>query len=108
MLILKGKSMKSEIVSNLMQDGGSICYAYDNMPVVYGEYAFFVDKNECSLEDFFNEIYSDFTAVFQDDYCKYLIIYTNETENTLKKYIDWIEEHRIIFRCCQILITCRD
>lgn len=109
MLILKGSSMKSEIVNSLMRDGGSICYAYDDMPVTYGEYAFFVDKNEYALEDFFQEIYFDFPIVCQDDdYCKYLIIYTNEREDTIRKYIDWMENNRSVFRCCQILITCKD
>ena len=108
MLILKGNSMKSEIVNSLMRDGSSICYAYDDMPVTYGEYAFFVDKKEYPLEDFFNEIYSDFIDTYKDDYYKYLIIYTNEKEDTLKQYNDWIEENRIVFRCCQILITCKD
>lgn len=108
MLILKGNSMKSEIVNSLMRDGHSVCYAYDDMPVVYGEYAFFVDKKECSLEDFFNEVYSDFVAMCQDDCYKYLIIYTNEKKGTLKKYIDWMEKNKSIFHCCQILITCKD
>lgn len=108
MLILKGNSMKSEIVNSLMRDGHSVCYAYDDTPVIYGEHAFFVDKRECPLWVFFDRLYSKFIDTYKDDYYKYLIIYTNEKEDTLKEYIDWIKENRIAFRCCQILITCKE
>lgn len=110
MLILKGNSMKSEIVNRIMEYGDSICFVYYNNPVVYSnsDNNFFVNKNEYSLEDLFNEIDSMFEKDLYNEYFRYLIIYTNEKENRLKKHIDWMEENRTAFRCSEILITCVD
>lgn len=109
MLILKGNAMKSEIINRIMEYGDSICFTYYDNPVVYSnsDNNFFVNKNEYSLEDLFNEIDSMFEKDLYNEYFRYLIIYTNENENKLKRYIDWMEENRIAFRCSEILITCK-
>lgn len=108
MLVLKGNAGKSEIINSIMKDNGFICYAYYDMPVIYGDNAFIVDSNEYSLKEFFDGIYSEFVDVLHDEYYRYLIIYTNNKENELKQYIDWIKENRKVFRCGQILITCTE
>lgn len=108
MLILKGNSMKSDVVYRIMGQEDSICFVYYNEPVIRGGNSIFVDKNKYSLEDLFNEIDSMFEKDFYDEYFRYLIIYTNEKESKLKEYIDWMEENRIAFRCSNILITCVD
>lgn len=108
MLILKGDSMKSDVVYRIMGQEDSICFVYYDEPVICSSNSIFVNKNEYSLEDLFNEIDSMFEKDFYDEHFGYLIVYTNEKESNLKKYIDWMEENRITFRCRNILITCID
>ena len=107
MLILKGKTSKSDVVNRIMQSEDSICFIYsDSKNIIYGDTVFFVDKTMYSLENFLQEIKSVFGNVFYNKQFKYLIIYTNESEENLNSFIHQLEENKNMFQCTEIIVTC--
>lgn len=106
MLILKGNAGKSRVIDILMEQTGSVCFVYNDYPLIFN--AICVDSKEYSLDDFFNEIEFMFEKDFATEYFQYLLIYTNEKERSLKRYLKWLEDNRQALRCGQIIITCRE
>lgn len=106
MLILKGNSMKSDIINSIVQNRKCICFEYHDNPVCFE--SFFVDSSKYTLDDLINEIDSIFESSFCDTFFDYLLVYTNEKENTLKKYCKWLEDNRRALRCREIIVTCVD
>lgn len=107
MLILKGKTSKSDVVNRIMQSEDSICFIYsDSKNIIYGDTVFFVDKTIYSLENFLQEIKSVFGNASHDKQFKYMIIYTNESEENLNSFIHQLEEDKNMFQCTEIIVTC--
>lgn len=106
MLILKGKAMKSDILNSIAQNRKCICFEYHDNPVCLE--SFFVDSSKYTLDDLFNEIDFIFEKDFYDTYFNYLLIYTNEKEDDVKRYSKWLEDNRRVLRCGEIIITCVD
>lgn len=107
MLILKGITSKSDVVNRIMQSEDSICFIYsDSKNIIYGDTVFFVDKTMYSLEKLLQEIKSAFSNVSHDKQFKYLIIYTNESEENLSNFTHQLEENKNMFQCTEIIVTC--
>lgn len=106
MLIIKGENQKSVLANILMDKTKSICFQYYDEPVVY--YSVCLDNRKCSLSDFIEYIAEELKRVnaYKIHY-DYLIIYTNEKEEDLKKLIEWLNEHRWRIWCNDILVMCK-
>lgn len=107
MLVLKGKTSKSDVVNRIMQSEDSICFVYsDNKNIIYGDTVFFVDKTQYSIENLLQEIKSVFGNAFYNKQFKYLIIYTNKSEKNLNSFIHQLEKDKSMFQCAEIIVTC--
>ena len=106
MLILKGKTMKSDILNSIAQSRKCICFEYHDNPVCFE--SFFVDSSKYTFDDLLNEIDFVFEKNFYDTYFDYLLIYTNEKEDDVKRHSKWLEDDRQVLRCREIIITCVD
>lgn len=106
MLILKGNGGKSIVLNDLAGCTDSICFEYYDMPVVH-EGSIWVNSNDYSLVD----LQAAITEVMdENDYSYiYLIIYTNEKEEDLKDFIEWLDNNEAMFqfRCSNIILACK-
>ena len=103
MLIVKGRNGKSVLVQILADHTESICFEYHDYPVMYGSYC--IDSEIYSLSDFI-----DFIKEFDDDkeHYDYLIIYTNEKEDSLKELIDFLNKHKLNISHKDIIVMCKE
>lgn len=105
MLLLKGNNGKSRVVNDILNTTSSICF-------VYNEYPLFKDGiclnsgvhtleqlKECIIEE----------VVGYQEFYDYLIIYTNQTEDNLKDFIDWLNSNPPIpyHIYGNIIVTCK-
>ncbi len=106
MLILKGDCGKSKIVDIMMDKTDSICFVYNDYPLIYN--AFGIDSRLYSLKDFLKCISDGITkAVIDDKHYDYLLVYTNQSEEDLKDIIDWLDKYRWNINCRDIILTCK-
>lgn len=106
MLIVKGETQKSVLVNILMEETDSICLDYNNRPVIYNSIS--CNKAIYSLGDFMQCIAEECQRLnAYGVHCDYLIIYTNEKEEDLKEFIDWLDYYRWEIPCKDILVTCK-
>ena len=105
MQILKGVG-KSYTISYLLKYADCTFFEYTSCPIFNEGY--FIDSNEYSLHDLMDCIREDYEAVYEDGHLEYLIIYTNEKEEDLKQYIDYIKKNESLYDFTEILITCRE
>lgn len=106
MLIIKGDYGKSRIVDILMAHTNSICFVYNNYPLIYESIC--VDSNEYSLENFLECISDELKeATIKDKHYDCLLVYTNQNEEDLKKIIDWLEKYKFKIPCRDIVLTCK-
>lgn len=106
MLILKGDKGKSKFLYNLM--GNNLCFEYCDYSVNLGGY--WLSSLHHTIEGFKNYIeaclYKE-DIHCMDNFCEYLIIYTNEKEEDLKDFISWLKDNERWFLCRDILIVCK-
>ena len=106
MLIVKGGYGKSRIIDILMAHTNSICFVYNNYPLIYESIC--LDSNEYSLVDFLECISDELKdSVVKDKHYDYLLVYTNQNEENLKEIIDWLEKYKFKIPCRDIVLTCK-
>jgi hypothetical protein len=105
MLIVKGKTQKSVLANILLDKTNSVCFQYYDSPVIWDSIC--VDSNEYSLCDFMECIAGEFQEVNDDNHYDYLIIYTNEYEEVLRDFIDWLDKSVCKYFCKDILVMCK-
>lgn len=106
MLIVKGDYGKSRVVDILMAHTNSICFVYNNYPLIYESIC--VDSNEYSLEDFLECISDELKdAVIKDKHYEYLFVYTNQNEKDLQDIVSWLDKYRCRLPCRDIVVTCK-
>lgn len=106
MLILKGKCGKSRVIDLLMDKTYSICFVYNDYPLIQGSIC--VDSVQYSLEDFIKCISEEMKeAIIHDIDYDYLLIYTNKSENEICTLIDWLDKHEFKIPCRDIILTCK-
>lgn len=106
MLILKGNGGKSVVLNDLAECTDSICFEYYNIPVVHKN-SIWVNSNYYSLVDLQSAIAG---VMDENDYTYiYLIVYTNEKEEDLKYFIEWLNNNETMFRyrCENIILACK-
>lgn len=105
--ILKGKSGKSRTVDDLLKNTESICYVYYDLSLPLYGYSKFVNSHKHSLNDLKEAIMLDNDKQNYDSFLDYFIIYTNNTENELQEFLQWLElfEHQI--NANTIIVTCK-
>ena len=106
MFIVKGKVRKSILANILMDKTNSICFQYYDMPVVLNSIC--VDSREYSLANFIECIEEEFAMMDIGKHYDYLIIYTNESEENLKEFIDWMNDYKYAIPCKDVLIMCKE
>ena len=106
MLIVKGDYGKSRVIDILMAHTNSICFVYNDYPLIYESIC--VDSNEYSLENF-SECISDVLkdAIIKDKHYEYLLVYTNQNEEDLKKIVDWLDKNKFNIPCRDVIVTCK-
>lgn len=106
MLIVKGDCGKSRVVDVLMAHTNSICFVYNNYPLIYESIC--VDSNEYSLEKFLECISDELKyAAISDKHYDYLLVYTNQSEEDLQDIINWLDKHKFKIPCRDIVLTCK-
>jgi hypothetical protein len=106
MLIVKGDCGKSRVIDVLMAHTDSICFVYNNYPLIYKSIC--VDSGEYSLENFLECISNELKeAVVNDKHYDYLLIYTNQNEEDLKEIVDWLKKYKFNIPCRDIVLTCK-
>lgn len=106
MLLLKGDVGKSIVLNDLAGCTDSLYFVYYDTPVVCDD-SIWVNSNEHSLIDLQSAI-TEIMAENEYSYI-YLIIYTNEKEEDLKDFIEWLNENETMFkfRCANIIVACK-
>lgn len=109
MLMLKGSHGKSRVMEILMDKTNSICFIYNDYPVIYNTLnGFYVDSKECSLERFIEFISKELKhAAINDRHYDYMLVYTNENEENLHEVIDWLNKYQLRFPCRDIILACK-
>lgn len=103
MQILKGIG-KGYTVSYILQSASCACVEYNDYPLFDG--SIFLDKRKYSLHTLIDCIREEYECVFENNHMEYLIIYTNEKEENLKPYIDYMKRSELLYDFTHILITC--
>lgn len=103
MQILKGTG-KSYTILHILNDTKCACVEYYDQPLFDG--SIFLDKRKYPLRTLMDCIREEYEDVFEDNHMEYLIIYTNEKEEDLKPYIDYLNRNRSLYDFTEILITC--
>ena len=106
MLIVKGKTRKSALAYIMLNETYSRCFVYNDSPVING--AICLDSTEYSLEDF-KECITEWHAddVYPDGYYDYLIIYTNQMEEELRDFIDWLDKNTLLLNYKDAIVMCK-
>lgn len=106
MLLLKGENGKSAVLNDLGMCTDSICFEYYDMPVVCKN-SIWINSNDYSLID----LQAAITEIMDDNEYTYiyLIVYTNEKEEDLKDFIEWLNDNEAMFkyRCANIILACK-
>lgn len=106
MLMIKGDNGKSVVANILLDSTNSKCFVYNDYPVINNSLC--VDSTKYSLAEFMQCIKEYHTNIAHpDDQYDYLIIYTNQTEISLKRFIGWLVEYNNFFCCKDIIVMCR-
>ena len=104
MLVLKGENGKSKVIGAILEETNSICFVYNDYALF--EDSIWLDSRMYTLEHLKLCITQEIVR-FKEDY-DYLIIYTNQTENYLKYFIDWLNDYQptsCVYR--NIIVTCK-
>lgn len=106
MLILRGNAGKSRIIDILMNHTKSIGFVYNDYPLIYESIC--VDSTQYSMNDFV-ECISDAMKdyVVNGERYSYLLIYTNQKEEELRKLTDWLERYKWRLPIMDIIVTCK-
>lgn len=105
MILLKANEGKSAIINCLCKYTNSICFEYYKDSVIYDTKSVYVNSNEYFLIDLQNTIVE---VMSENDYpYMYLVVYTNETEDRLKDFINWLNENKPLFHCMDIIVACK-
>lgn len=106
MLILKGNAGKSRIIDILMSKTNSACFVYNDYPLIYKSIS--VDSSQYSIDDFV-ECISDTMKdyIVNDEHYQYLLIYTNQKEEDLRKLTDYFDKYKWMIPFVDIIITCK-
>lgn len=117
MLILKGNSMKSDVVNHIMQTSNSICFEYSDKPVCKN--SFYMDSTRHSLPLLLAQIdatlmHSNNNELIEVDGVRfdYIIIYTNvkESDIGLQYFINGLQTRHLNnwfkYKYKNILIAC--
>lgn len=105
MILLKADNGKSVIVNYLCEYTNSICFEYYNNSVAHNIESIYINSDEYSLIDLKNAIIE---LMDKNDYpYDYLIVYTNETEEKLKDFIEWLDKNKSLCHCIDIIVACK-
>lgn len=105
MLILKGKKQKTVVVNSIMESNDSILMYYNDYRIDFeSEAALWVNKSQCSIDEFFKEAENWMKNSGEH---KFFILYTNEKERDLKEWINWLYANERFLPCNQVILTCR-
>ena len=107
MLVLKGNRGKSRVVDIIYSQTYSRCFIYNDYPLM--EDSIYLDSSEYSLNDLKECIveYHDNSKEYSDVRFDYLIIYTNETEESLTDFIEWLKENIWKFNYRDAFVMCQ-
>ena len=101
MLILKGENGKSRVVDIILNETDSVCFVYNDYSIGVFD-SIWLNSEMYTLEHLKLCIVQEI-AKYKDSY-NYLVIYTNQTENDLKNFIDWL---KMTFTYKNIIVTCK-
>lgn len=106
MLIIKGNSDKNVLATIILSETYSRCFVYDDYPLIYGSIS--LDSTKHSLEDF-KECLTEFHTdnVYPDEHFDYLIIYTNQSEESLTDFIDWLNKNVRLLHYKDAIVMCK-
>lgn len=92
-----------------MDKTNSICFIYNDYPVVYNILnGFYVDSKECSLERFMEFISNQLKhAAINGINYDYLFVYINQSEENLCDIINWLNKYQFRFPCRDIILACK-
>lgn len=106
MLVVKGKSQKSVLAYIILNETYSRCFVYNDYSVING--TVYLDSTEYSLEDFKECITEWHTNdVYPDNYYDFLIIYTNQREEALLDFIDWLDKNTLSLHYKNAIVMCK-
>lgn len=106
MLILKGNSGKSVLANIILSETYSRSFEYNDYPVMHGSVC--LDSTKHSLEDF-KECIVEWhnNNVYPDEHLDYLIIYTNQSEESLTDFIDWLSKNVWSLHYKDAIVMCK-
>lgn len=105
MLIVKGESGKSILANIILEHTDSKCFIYNDYPLIYNSVC--LDSTKYPLSDLkqcIKDCHPD--DMYSDDYYDYLIVYTNQKEEDLAEFIDWLHSQKHLFRYKNALVMC--
>ena len=106
MLILKGDNGKSVLANIILEYTDSRCFIYNDYPLIYNSVC--LDSTKYPLSDL-KQCIKDWHPddMCSDDCYDYLIVYTNQKEEDLADFIDWLRKNVHSFYCKDIIVMCK-
>lgn len=105
MQILKGNTLKSITVENILKSTNSYCMVYYEQQLPFESY--YVDSKFATLDQLQGYLQEKIDWRYPDIKFDYFILYTNKTESELSEIINWINSKEDDFGCRCILVTCK-
>lgn len=105
MLILKGNIQKSVVVSHILENASALCYVYYDDELPFDNV--FINSEMYSLTDLKNTLNDIIDNLPKGVLYDYFIVYTNNTEDELKKFIVWLDDKSKSIIAKNVILTCR-